>query len=314
MKAIHLEDFGSADNFKVIDAEVPGIQPNEVLVEVKAFAINPVETVIRAGYAFTEAFENLEPRVLGWDIAGKVVNVGDQVTDFQDGDPVFGMLKFPEPAMGYAAYTAAPTEHLAKIPNNATWEEAAGASLAALTAWQGLLEYGNLQQGEKVLILAAGGGVGHFAIQMAKYQGAYVIGTASAEKRSFIQYLGADEHIDYRSQSFETLVSDADLVLDAAGGDDTYRALDAVKAGGRIVSLIPTANDLADKAKDQNKSAQVMMVQPSGGHMEAIARLMEDGHVKTYIDQLYTMEAIDKAHEHVESGRTKGKVVVKAQE
>ncbi len=310
MRSIHLNDFGGTEKFQIIESPKPKIGKDEVLVANQCFAINPVETLIRGGYAFTEAFENTYPRILGWDIAGYVSQVGSNVKDFKEGDEVFGMIKFPSRGNAYAEYVAAPSHELALKPTNISWEKAAGAPLAALTAYQGLIHKANIKSGQKVLIQAAAGGVGHFAIQIAKFMGAHVIASSSESKRSFVLGLGADDHIDYTKQRFEDRVQDADIIWDGVGGDNSYRSLKAIKKGGTIVTLVGIATDLPEKAAEEGKKGSIMMVQPSGNDMKAIADMMEKRHLDTYVDQIYSPEKIAEAHQHVESRRTKGKVVV----
>ncbi len=311
MKAVHLSAFGSTDQFEIVNVPNPSLKDKEVLVEVKAFAINPVEAFIRAGKGFTEYFEGLNPRILGWDIAGTVVRVGNNVENFKQGDEVFGMINFPEPGNAYAEYVASPIQYLAKKPSNITWVEAAGACLAGLTAWQGIVQYGQVQKGNKVLILGASGGVGHYAVQIAHSLGAYVIGMASGSNEGLVIGLGADEFIDYQAVNFEDVVTDADFVLDAVGGTNSYRALKALKDGGHVVSLSPGAQDLSNKATAQSKTGEVMMVQPSGKAMNSLANLLASGQIKTYSEHTFPLEEIDKAHQQVETGKTRGKVVVK---
>lgn len=310
MRAIHLNEFGDVEQFQIIEIPEPAIGADEVLLSVKSFSINPVETLIRGGYAFTQAFENTYPRILGWDVAGEVAKVGSNVENFEEGDEVFGMVRFPLPANGYAEYITAPANELAIKPDNVSYEAAAGATLAALTAYQGLTHKANIQANQKVLIQAAAGGVGHYAIQIAKYMGAYVIGTSSESKRSFVLSLGADEHVDYTKQRFEDRVQDADLVWDGVGGDNSYRSLKAIKNGGTVVTLVAMATDLPQKAEQEGKNGIIMMVQPSGNDMKAIADMMESGYLQTHVDKIYKPENIADAHKYVESRRTTGKVVV----
>lgn len=310
MKAAVLQDFGSVDNFSIEDVSLPSIHDEEVLIQTKAVGINPVETVIRAGKAFTEAYENLDYKILGWDVSGIVSKAGPNVKHLKEGDEVFGMVKFPDPAFAYAEYLTAPESDLALKPDDPTHEETAGATLAALTAYQGLIHHAGIRPGQKVLILAAGGGVGHYAVQIAKAYGCRVIGVASAEKRDFVRKCGADEHIDYKTRKFEDVVTDADVVLDGVGGEHSYRALNALKKGGIVISLLAIATDLPDKAAIQGKQGQIMMVQPSGKDMTQIAELLGAGKLKTHITETYPLEQIGRAHMHLENGKTQGKVVI----
>ncbi len=310
MEAITFTEFGPATNLQPETIPDPVIQADQVLVRVKAISVNPVEVAIRSGMAFTEAFEKLDHKVLGWDIAGEVTQTGSQVTSLREGDPVFGMVHFPEPAYGYAEYVSAAADHLARIPANITYQEAAGATLAALTAYQGLVHHGNLQQGQKVVILNASGGVGHYAVQIAKNKGAEVIGTASAANGEFLQQLGVDQHVDYNQHNIDEVVQDADLLLHGAAAVDVDQALNAVQEGGSVISLIPTASDLEDRARQQGKSGKLMMVQPSGRDMQALAELLRSGEIVSNIEAAYPLREAQKAHQHLEEGHTRGKAVL----
>lgn len=310
MEAIVLSDFGPAGNLQPATIPDPVINDEQVLVTVKAIGVNPVETAIRSGMAFTDAFENLDHKVLGWDIAGYVSQVGSEVKGVKAGDHVFGMVDFPSPAYGYAAYVAASSEHLAPIPHNISYQEAAGATLAALTAYQGLMHHGKLQKGQKVVILNASGGVGHYAVQIAKNAGAEVIGTASSAKSDFLKEIGVDYHVDYHKHTIDEVVREADLLLHGAGAVDADEALNSVRKGGKVISLIPTAQDLPEKAENQGKQGELMMVKPSSKDMQAIADLLGSGAIKSYIEKAYPFKEAHKAHQHLEEGHTKGKVVI----
>lgn len=221
MKAIVLKEAGGPDQLTLTELPAPGIKKDEVLVEVKAISINPVDGKTRKGKSlYKELKETGEPIILGWDISGIVKETGAAVTAFKPGDEVFGMVNFPGHGRAYAELVAAPATHLALKPGNISHEAAAAATLAALTAWQALVTNAKVKKGQRVLIQAAAGGVGHYAVQIAKYLGAYVIATSSAEKRDFILSLGADEHIDYHTNPITGSVKDMDFVLDPIGGDN----------------------------------------------------------------------------------------------
>lgn len=313
MKAIILNEAGSADTLKVATVAVPVIKDHEVLVQVKAISVNPVDVKARA-YEGTLNWlmEQERPAILGWDISGIVTEAGPAVTDFKIGDAVFGMVNFPGKGHGYAEYVAADTAHLSHKPENITHEEAAAATLAALTAWQVLVTADKISKGQKVLIHAAAGGVGHYAVPIAKHLGAYVIGTSSAANKDFILSLGADEHIDYTTTAFEEVVKDADFVLDTMAGDTMNRSIDAVKPGGTIITIpsgdIPQA--YKDKAAAKGVNLFFSMVKSNGADMKALAGLLEQGILKSYVSQTFAFENMKAAHEAVETGKTKGKVVV----
>ncbi|WP_165045615.1 NADP-dependent oxidoreductase [Dysgonomonas sp. ZJ709] len=312
MKTIILKEFGSVDNLTIQDIPTPTIKEDEVLVKVKAISINPVDVKTRQGYALADSFKNYDPIILGWDIAGEIVETGNAVHNFKIGDEVFGMVNFVGHGKAYAEYVSAPAWQLAIKPQNIFFEVAAAATLAALTAWQAFTKKGHLKAGDRVLIHAASGGVGHYAVQIAKHLGAYVIGTSSAANKDFILGLGADEHIDYKSQDFEKMVSDIDFVLETIGGNNFIRSLDVLKSRGTIVNLPSGLTDEA-KQKAQEKgvnSCFFMMVESNGEDMKQIADLLEKGVVKSHISKTFSFEQMPQAHLQIESGRTVGKIVI----
>src|SRR5690606_32448091 len=197
----------------------------------------------RKGGALLGKLQEQKPVILGWDISGEVQAVGEHVSSFKAGDEVFGMVNFPGSGRAYAEYVAAPEDHLALKPKNIGHEEAAATTLAALTAWQVLVHEAKLSQGQQVLIHAAAGGVGHFAVQIAKHLGAKVIGTASASNEDFLMETGVDVPVDYKASKFEDQVEQVDVILDPIGGETTERSLRAIKNGGILVSIVGGVKD-----------------------------------------------------------------------
>lgn len=319
MKAIVLKKNGGVENFRYTETEKPAIKAGEVLVKVKAIAINPVDVFVRSQEMGLNIFLQPEPGqdtfILGWDIAGDVEAVGPEVTAFKKGDAVFGMVNFRGQGKAYAEYVAAPAAHLALKPSNISYEEAAAASLAALTAWQALVTYAKIQPGDKVLIHAAAGGVGHYAVQIAKHFGAYVTGTASATHKDFVLGLGADEFIDYRNEKFEEKVQNADIVIDPIYGEEhVLRSLQAVKKGGRVITLLtPFEGKLAEKAKEKNVYTHLLSVTSSGADEAQLADLLKAGKVKSHIAGSYGFEDLPKAHQQQETGPKGGKIVISMQ-
>lgn len=312
MKAIVLKAFVSVDNFSVEEIPTPTIQDNEVLVAVKAASINPVDMKTRSGKALAGRLKEENPVILGWDISGVVDKVGADVKDFKVGDEVFGMVNFPGHGKAYAEYVAAPAAHLALKPANISHEEAAAATLAALTAWQAFNTHIKIQPGNRVLIHAAAGGVGHFAVQIAKYFGAYVIGTASAANTDFVLSLGADEHFDYKAQPFEEALSDIDIVLDGVGGDNIERSFKVLRKGGTVITLPSnTSEGIVEKAKALGVNGFHFMVKSNGEDMKHVADLLEKGNIKAHVSAVYSFEEIGLAHQQIETGSTKGKIVIK---
>lgn len=311
MKAIVLEKAGGVENMLMKDVEQPTIKENEVLVKVKAISINPVDFKVRSiEQVLSIFFGDERPVVLGWDIAGTVVSVGDQVSQFKTGDAVFGMVNFPGHGNAYAELVAAPESHLALKPANVSFEEAAATTLAALTALQVLLP--RVKKDDRVLIHAGSGGVGHFAIQIAKHLGAYVVTTSSAKNRDFVMSLGADEHIDYREQAFEEVVSDMDFVLDGMGGDILLKSLEVVREGGSILSL-PTGEfpeEVTEKAEKLNVNLSFLLVQSNGEDMNTLKDMLANGTLKAHVSKTFPFTEMGNAHLELESGRTVGKVVV----
>jgi NADPH:quinone reductase-like Zn-dependent oxidoreductase len=312
MKAIVLKAFGGVDNFSVEELPQPTIQDNEVLVQVKAASINPVDMKTRSGKAMATRLKDENPIILGWDISGIITQIGTDVKDFKVGDEVFGMVNFPGIGKAYAEYVAAPAAHLAKKPANISHEEAAAATLAALTAWQALYTHIRVQPGNRVLIHAAAGGVGHFAVQIAKYFGAYVIGTASAANKDFVFNLGADEHFDYKSKPFEEAISNIDIVLDTIGGDSIERSFEVVRQGGTVITLpSATSEGIVEKAKARGINGFFFMVQSNGGDMKQLADLLEKGIIKPHVSAVYSFDEIGVAHQQIETGSTRGKIIIK---
>ncbi|WP_295127583.1 NADP-dependent oxidoreductase [uncultured Chitinophaga sp.] len=311
MKAIKLTSIGGVENLEYASLPLPVIKDDEVLIQVKAISINPVDVKTRKGKGVYGKLKTLDPLIIGWDVSGVVNTVGSSVKDFKEGDEVFGMINFPGHGQAYAEYVAAPASHLAKKPANISHEEAAAATLAALTAYQALIEHADIKPGNKVLIHAAAGGVGHYAVQIAKHLGAHVTGTASAANTNFVLSLGADANIDYHTQDFTQILSNLDFVLDTLGGESIDRSLEVIKPGGAINS-IPTglSEEVTGKAAAKNVKGYHTMVYSSGKDMRAIADWLEKGILKSTVSQTFDFSEIAQAHLQVETGRTKGKIVV----
>ncbi|MCF7847749.1 MAG: NADP-dependent oxidoreductase [Kiritimatiellales bacterium] len=312
MKAYILNEAGGIENLILSEIEKPEIKADEVLVETKAISINPVDVKVRPVEEVLTMILGTEKRpvILGWDISGIVAAVGEDLSSFEVGDKVFGMVNFPGHGKAYAEYLASPASHLAKMPEDTTFEEAAATTLAALTALQVLT--GRVKKDDRILIHAGSGGVGHFAIQIAKNLGATVVTTSSAKNRDFCLSLGADEHIDYREQKFEEVLSDIDFVLDGMGGEVLENSLKVVKAGGKIVSL-PThtfPDDLQAAADALNVALEFVMVTSNGDDMNTLKGMLEAGALKPHVSVTFPFEKLADAHLQIESGRTVGKAIV----
>lgn len=309
MKAIILEEFGSADQLAIQELPKPVLKEQEVLIQVKAISINPVDIKTREGKGVSGLIKEEKPIILGWDISGIVVETKSDM--FKAGDEVFGMVNFPGHGKAYAEYVAAPADQLALKPSQISHADAAAATLAALTAWQVLVDHAKIKAGDRVLIHAAAGGVGHYAVQIAKHLGAYVIGTSSAAKKDFIMSLGADEHIDYAAGPLEEFTKDIDLVLDAIGGENIDKSLKVIRKGGTIIS-IPSGlrEEVTEKAKAMGINGYFTMVQSNGQNMQKIAGLLDDRSLLSHVSQTFDFDQMADAHRALETGRTQGKIVV----
>lgn len=315
MKAAIINEFGNADVLQITEVDKPEINEDQVLIKVKAIGINPVDTKVRAGTSGISKQIKL-PVILGWDVSGTIVKVGKNVTQFKTGDDVFGCVGFPRLGNAYAEFTLADPKLLAIKPNNISFEEAAAIPIAGLTAYQAINEELKVSPGEKILIQAAAGGVGHLAVQFAKMNGAYVIGTASEKNEKFLKSLDVDQFIDYKKERFENIVHDLDCALDAMGGEVLYRTISCVKQGGKVVCLpSSTKNDpkAIELANERSIKLSWPMMRADGEEMRIIANLLQEKKLKVFVDKIFTLDQIAWAHKAVETHQTKGKVVVKVE-
>lgn len=311
MKAIQLTDFGSPDVLVETELPLPALKAGEVLVQIKAISINPIDVKTRGGKGISALIKDRLPVVLGWDFSGIVHAVAPDVHEFSPGDEVFAFIAFPQPGQTYAEYVAAPASQISAKPKNISHEQAAAATLAAMTAWQALNRYTTLKKGDRVLIHAAAGGVGHYAVQMAKHLGAEVIGTASADNRQLLRSLGAGQHVDYTAGSFESAIAPVDFVLDTIGGDYIDRSLRILKTGGTIVSIPSGLNEsVTEKATAAGAYGYTMKVQPDGADMKTIARLLEQEVLRSHISGVFTLSEMAQAHALLEKGHTAGKIIL----
>jgi NADPH:quinone reductase-like Zn-dependent oxidoreductase len=314
MKAIILKEPGGVENLEFVALPIPTISDTEVLVKVKAISINPVDVKVRRDPEMVSwLFGDQRPVILGWDISGEVIQKGKHVKLFQCGDSVFGMVNFPGVGNAYAEYVAVPEDHLALKPRHISHEEAAATTLAALTAWQALFTHSHIKRDDKVIVHAASGGVGHFAVQIAKHLGAFVIGTSSEMNRAFVLSLGADKFINYKSNKIELCVNYADFVLDTIGESVLLQAVKTAKPHSRIITL-PTP-DFSEEAQIAANSKNVELfykrVKFSGRDMKILADLLSREVIKPHVSEIFHFSDMKKAHLQIESGRTVGKVVVK---
>lgn len=306
MKAVRIHAYGEPEVLTYEDAPLPAIGEEDVLIRVHAAAVNPVDWKIRQGHL--QGFLDYPlPVILGWDVSGVVEAVGANVTAFQVGDEVYSRPNIERDG-AYAEYIAVNAAEVALKPKTIDHVHAAAVPLAGITAWHCLFEAAQLTAGQRVLIHAAAGGVGSYAVQFARWKGAYVIGTASARNRDFLMELGADEVIDYRTTPFETAVEPVDVVFDTIGGDVQERSWQVVKPGGILVSVIsPPSEEKA--AAHQCRSAYVF-IQPRADWLTEMAQLIDAGTVKPIVDAVLPLTQAVEAHQMSESGHTRGKIVL----
>ncbi|WP_133915569.1 NADP-dependent oxidoreductase [Streptomyces sp. NBC_00582] len=307
MRVIGQDVLGGPEVLKEKEVERPAPRANEVLVRVRAAGVNPTDWKHRA----TGGFLGEPPFVLGWDVSGTVEAVGIGVAAFTPGDEVFGMLPYPYGHGSHAEYVVAPVRALWHKPAGVDHVQAGALPLVSLTAWQALVEHAGLESGQRVLIHAAAGGVGHVAVQIAKARGAYVIGTASAGKHAFLRGLGVDEVIDYRETDFTEAVKEVDVVLDTLGGDNATRSLRVLRPGGVVVSILPTGSrEFDEEAGRLGVRAVRMLVDADRAGMRTIAELVEAGKLRATIAGTFPLADAAEAHRLGDTGRTTGKLVL----
>jgi NADPH:quinone reductase-like Zn-dependent oxidoreductase len=307
MRAIRQQSFGGPEVLQLVDVDRQEPGPTEVLVRVRAAGVNPVDWKCRAAPGFLGA----PPFTLGWDVSGVVEAVAVGVNRFAPGDEVFGMPRFPREAGAYAEYVTAPSRQLARKPARLSHVEAAGLPLAGLTAWQILVETADVRPGQRVLVTAAGGGVGHLAVQVAKARGAYVIGTARRVKHQFLRELGVDEVIDYTATDVAGATGDLDLVVDLLGGQSSVRAVPTLRPGGLLVPVTGGGDPaIHTAAAAHGVRVARFLVEPDHAGLEALAALVDAGQLRVEIDTVLPLADASKAHELGEAGRTRGKIVL----
>lgn len=307
MRAVTQQVFGGPAVLAVAEVATPVPLPTEVLVAVRAAGINPVDGVVRSG---AMPMLGQPPFVLGWDVSGVVAEVVPGVTRFQVGDEVYGMPLFPRAAGGYAEFVAAPSRQLARMPRTLDHAHAAALPLAGLTAYQSLVEIADVRAGQRVLVHAAGGGVGHLAVQLAKDRGAHVIGTASSGKHEFVRSLGADEVIDYRAVDFAAVVRDLDVVLELVGGDYGTRSIEVLRPGGLLITAVERTNtELAARTVAAGRRFAGITVEPDGAGLEHLAALVDAGRLRVHVEHAVGLADATKAHELL-AGGLRGKAVL----
>lgn len=313
MKAVIIPHYGGIEMLTLTHLPIPEPADNEVLIKIEALGINPVDAKARQGKAFAAKLPHVEfPVLLGKDVAGTIEKIGAAVTDFAVGDRVFGIANPSGFGKTYAEYVATPTNALAKIPSNMSFEKAAASPVAALTAIQALEEKVLLQKGQSVLIHAGAGGVGHFAIQFAKHIGAEVTATSSDANKDFIlNTLGADVHINYKTADFTQLNGKFDVVLDLVGLDTIDTAIATTRPGGDVICVPSNSFEMfTEKVKNKGVNGHTLLMKANTYWMEHLAILLASEVLKPYITRTYMLEEMQEVHRQIESGSTRGKIVV----
>ena len=331
MKAIRQHEFGGPEVLRYEDAPIPELKQSEVLVRVHAIGINPPDWYLRDGYKMLPPEWQPQvsfPVILGTDVSGVIEAVADDVTDFPVGGEVYSMVRFPSGLAGgskaYAEYVSVPVSEIAIKPTGIDHVHTAGAPMSLLTAWQFMIELGHNEPnplqpnrhepvplaGKTVLVNGAAGGVGHFAVQIAKWKGARVIAVGSGKHETFLQDLGADEFIDYTKVVPEEIVSDIDLVIDAVGGPTTSRFLRTLKPGGALFPIFPLGFSGTDEAEKLGVKVSATQVQSSGAQLAKLGRLLDAGTIRVAIDSTFPLADARKAHERASRGHIQGKIVL----
>ncbi|WP_214402206.1 NADP-dependent oxidoreductase [Pseudonocardia lacus] len=310
MRAVVCESVGGPEVLRLRDVPVPDPGPGEVRVRVEAAGVNPIDWKTRSGLGAAKSFGG-KPFTVGWDAAGTVDAVGPDAAGLAVGDAVLGMARFPGPDGAYAEYVTAPAGHFRRRPEGMPVAEAAALPLAGMTAWQSLVDVGHLVAGQRVLVHAAAGGVGHLAVQIAKARGAHVIGTASAAKHDLLRSLGCDEVVDYRAQRFEEVVGPVDLVYDLIGGETAVRSFDVLAPGALLICLPTIAvEDALRAARERGVRATGAYVRPDGPGLTELLDLYTAGRLRVLVAETFPLERAADAHRLGERGRTTGKIVL----
>ena len=312
MQHVIYGEFGEREVLQVAQAPVPEPREGEVVIRVHGAGLNPIDWKTRKGLGFAaRQIENRLPWTPGYDAAGEVVAVAEGVTTLAPGDRVMGMVGFPAGGGAYAEYTLARADELAIVPDELDLVTAGAVPLAALTAWQALFEVARLESGQKILIHAGAGGVGHFAVQFALERGAHVVATASPGNRDFLAELGVHEVIDYHTTDVAEECYGLDVVLDLVGGETGKRSLHTLSETGVLVTIpTVTADDIVSAAEAMGLRAHGMTVRPDVFHLDEIAELIEDGDVRVHIEQAFPLDQVQAAHALLEGGHVRGKLVL----
>ncbi|GGD04044.1 oxidoreductase [Thalassobacillus devorans] len=308
MRAVVIDNYGDKEQLKMREIDKPEITDDQVLVELHAASINPIDWKLRQGYLKEKADFDF-PIILGWDLAGVVAETGKNVTKFKKGDNVFARPDLTRLGT-YAEYAAVDERLLAHMPENITYEEAASVPLAGLTAWQCLIDFSEIKDGDKVLIHAGSGGVGSYAIQLAKHFGAYVATTASGKNQDWVTELGVDRFINYQEEDFSEVLEGFDIVVDTIGGEVQEKSYEVLKDGGKLVSIVQPPEE--EKAKELGIKAGFHWLEPEGEQLAKIADLIKKGKVRAVVGHQFDFseEGLKQAHELSETHHAQGKIAI----
>jgi NADPH:quinone reductase-like Zn-dependent oxidoreductase len=307
MQAIRIHNYGGPEVLRYEEVPRPQVGVGELLVRVHAAGVDPLDCKVRAG-ELKELIQHKVPLIPGWDMSGVVEEVGPGVSQFKRGDAVFALADLTRDG-AYAQYIAVSEAALALKPESLYHVRAAATPVSALTAWRALFDLGHLQYGQRILIHGGSGGVGHFAGQLAKWKGAYVIATASTKNQELLRKLGADETIDYTTQKFEEVADEVDLVLDTIGGDTQERSWRVLNKGGALISLVQSPSE--QKARRFGVRGIMCSIQPDGAQLSKIAQLIDSGKLKPIIDRILPLSEARRAHELSQNGHIRGKIVLR---
>ena len=316
MKAVVINEFGGTDVLKIEEVERPVPAADEILVKVYASGVNPVDRVVReGGNDVLRPYLKL-PLILGWDASGIVEEIGSNVTNFKKGDEVYGVPNFPGNG-SYAEYVAAKASQFALKPKSLSFNEAAAIPLTGLVAANSIFDLGSLEAGQRIFIQGASGSVGNFAVQFAKVKGAYVIGSCSTNNIEFVKQLGADEVIDYKTQHFEDLLQDIDVVFEASSvrdNNERLKSIGVLKKGGSFISAnVDFPFDNAVKEAIEKKNVQGEFLAAQTNHLtwlNQFTQWINEGKVKVTLGKEYSLEQVAEAHEESETGHVRGKFIL----
>jgi NADPH:quinone reductase-like Zn-dependent oxidoreductase len=307
MKAIRIHEPGGPDVLKYEDAPLPEPETGEVLIRIHAASVNPADCQMVNRNPPNRRY----PWIPGYDVSGVVTELGEGVSAYEVGNEVYGML-YPEPAGAYAEYVVVPTSQIAHKPESLSHIEASAMPIVGLTVWQALLGAGELSAGQTVLIHAAAGGVGHIAVQMAKWKGARVIGIASTRNEAFLREIGVDKFIDYTTTRFEDVVGEVDVVLEMFGGDTVERSLKVIRKGGIYVSI--KRSHTPEIAAQYGIQSKYILAKSNTSDLEWIAQLIDDGSIRPHVSMVLPLREVRKAFELSQDGHTRGKIVLQIAE